>query len=39
MYGSKPADGYTFSYGNDNAHRQLGTGFSYIMESDQQLRG
>jgi hypothetical protein len=37
--GYQTADNYTFFYGKGNVHHQLGTGFLYIIESFQQLKG
>jgi hypothetical protein len=37
--GSQAADDYTFLYGNRSANHHLGTAFSYVMVSYQQLRG
>jgi hypothetical protein len=37
--GTEPAGEYTFSYGKGNENRVLGTGFSYIRETSQQLGG
>jgi hypothetical protein len=34
----EPAGEYTFFYGKENENHKLGTGFSYIRESYQQLR-
>jgi hypothetical protein len=37
--GTEPAGEYTFFYGKGNENHELGTGFSYIRELYQQLRG
>jgi hypothetical protein len=37
--GTEPAGEYTFMYGKGNENHELGTGFLYIRESYQQLRG
>jgi hypothetical protein len=37
--GTEPAGQYTFSYGKGNQNHELGTVFSYIRQSYQQLRG
>jgi hypothetical protein len=37
--GTEPAREYTHFYGKGNENQELGTGFSYIRESYQQLRG
>jgi hypothetical protein len=37
--GTEPAGEYTFSCGKGNDSLELGTGFSYISESYQQLMG
>jgi hypothetical protein len=34
-----PAGEYTFFYGKENEHHELDTGFLYIRESYQHLRG
>jgi hypothetical protein len=36
---AEPARDYTFLYGKVNKNRELDTGFLYIRESYQQLRG
>jgi hypothetical protein len=37
--GTDTAGQYTFLYGKGNEKHEIGTGFSYIRESYQQLRG
>jgi hypothetical protein len=37
--GTVPAGEYTVFYGKENENHELGTGFLYIRESYQQLRG
>jgi exonuclease III len=37
--GTEPAGQYTFFYGKGNQNHEYGTGYSYIRESYQQLRG
>jgi hypothetical protein len=37
--GAAPAGEYTFFYGKGNENHELGTGFLYIRESYQQLKG
>jgi hypothetical protein len=37
--GYETADNYTFCYGKGNVNRQLGTEFSYIIESFRRLKG
>jgi hypothetical protein len=37
--GTERAEDYTFFYAAGNEDHQLGTGFLYIRESDQQLGG
>jgi hypothetical protein len=37
--GTESAGEYTFFYGRGYENHELGTGFSYIKESYQQLRG
>jgi hypothetical protein len=37
--GTEPAGEYTIFYGKGNENHELGTNFSYIRESYQQLRG
>jgi hypothetical protein len=37
--GTEPAEEYTLFYGKGNENHEWGTGFLYIRESYQQLRG
>jgi hypothetical protein len=37
--GTEPTDEYTFFYGKGNENHELCTGFLYIKESYQQLKG
>jgi hypothetical protein len=37
--GTEPAGEYRFSCGKENENHELGTGFLFIRESYQQLRG
>jgi hypothetical protein len=37
--GTEPAGEYTLVYGKGNENHELGTGYSYIRESCQRLRG
>jgi hypothetical protein len=37
--GTAPAGEYTFCYGKENDKQEFGTGFLYIRESYEQLRG